>query len=166
MRCLTASECSEWLQQRSIVELPYSTNRQRISFQFEPPRNPRQLTAFVRGLFDAFGEFPGALLQFTDWTTSNPDELATFGALRRSHGEQRWLIDAPGHLFSPSEAAEAIGHCYLAASYDWSFYVYLASGAATIYFWEGDLIDYFGVDAALTKKICELVNQFKLRVAS
>lgn len=133
-----------------------------MTLQFEPPRSPRKLTAFTRQLFDTFGEFPGALLQFTDWETSNPDEMAMISSLRRSHGEQRWLIDAPGHLFSPTEAAEAIGHCYLAATIDWSFYLYLASGADTVYFWEGDLIDLFGFGKS--HEVHDLIKRFDLRV--
>jgi hypothetical protein len=162
MLCFTPSECSEWLRQRSIIEFPYGTARQTMTLQFEPPRNPRELTAFTRQLFDTFGEFPGTLLQFTDWDTSNPDEEAIIGSLRRSHGEQRQLIDAPGHLFSATEAAEAIGHCYLAAAFDWSVYLYLASGAGTVYFWEGDLIDLFGFDKG--HEVYNVVKRFDLRI--
>src|SRR3954462_3079894 len=99
MQCFTPSECSEWLRQRGITEMPYATSRQTMTLQFEPPRSPRKLVAFTRQLFDAFGEFPGALMQFTDWNTHNPDEMAMIGSLRRSHGEPRWLIDAPGHVW-------------------------------------------------------------------
>ena len=164
MQCFTPSECSDWLRQRSIIEFPYGTNRQAMTLQFEPPRSARKLTAFTRQLFDAFGEFSGALLQFTDWHTHNPDEMALIGSLRRSHGEQRWLIDAPGHLFAPTEAAEAIGQCYLASTFDWNVYLYLASGAATLYFWEGDLIDYFGFDKSVGHKVHEVVKSYDLRV--
>src|SRR5579862_350919 len=91
MKCLTSNECSDWLRQRGIIELPYVNNRQLMCLQFESPRDPRKLTAFVRWLFGTFGEFPGALLQFTDWNTHNADETALFSSLRRIHGEQRAL---------------------------------------------------------------------------
>jgi hypothetical protein len=162
MQCFTPSECSEWLRQRGITELPYATNRQTMTLQFEPPRSPRKLVAFTRQLFDAFGEFPGALLQFTDWNTHHPDEMAMIGSLRRSHGEQRRLIDAPGHLFASAEAAEAISHCYVAAMFDWSAYLYLASGAGTVYFWEGDLIDLFGFDKS--HKVYDVIENYDVRI--
>ncbi len=164
MQCFTPSECSEWLQQRGIIEFPYGTKREAMTLQFEPPRNPRKLTAFTRELFGAFGEFSGALLQFTDWPLYQPDEMALIVSLRRSHGEQRWLIDAPGHLFAPTEMAEAIGHYYLASIFDWSVYLYMASGAGTVYFWEGDLIDVFGFDKSISQNIHELVKSYDLRV--
>jgi len=162
MQCFTPIECSEWLRQRGITELPYATNRQTMTLQFEPPRSPRKLVAFTRQLFDAFGEFPGALLQFTDWNTHNPDEMAMIGSLRRSHGEQRWLIDAPGHVFASTEAADAIGQCYVAAMFGWSVYLYLATGAGTVYFWEGDLIDLFGFDKS--HKVHEVIKSYDLRI--
>jgi hypothetical protein len=166
MQCFTPGECSEWLRQHDIIEFPYATNRQMMTLQFEPPRSPRKLTAFTRQLFDAFGEFPGALLQFTDWNTHNPDEELLINSLRRSHDEQRPLIDAPGHLFASAEGPEAISHCYLAATFDWSVYLYLASGRATAYFWEGDLIDFWSCDESICQKVHEVVKGYELRVTS
>jgi len=135
-----------------------------MKLQFEPPRKGRNLTAFTRQLVDEVGEFSGALLQFTDWNTDNPDEMAMIGSLRRSNGEERCLIDAPGHLFASKEAAEAIGHCYLAIFFDWSAYLYLTSGAATFFFWEGDLIDFWCSEKNTAKKVCELVERYELRI--
>lgn len=166
MKCLTSDECSEWLRERGIIEFPYETSWQKMVLQFEPPRSPRTLTAFTRQLVDAFGEFPGALLQFTDWSLYCPDEMALVASLRRGHGEDRWLIDAPGHLFAPTEEAEAIGHCYLALTFGWSAYLYSASGAATVNFWEGDLVDFWSPDQSLTQKVLEVVHSFELRVTS
>ena len=164
VQVLTANECSAWLRQRAIIESPYANNRSKMSLQFEPPRSPRRLTAFTRQLFEAFGDFPGALVQFTDWNTHNPDEMALFDSLRRSHGEQRTIIEAPGHLFASTEAAEALGHCYLVATFDWSAYLYLASGAATVYFWEGDLVDLWSCDESIHQKVWEAVKTYELRV--
>jgi hypothetical protein len=164
MHCFTPTECSKWLQEHSIFESPYGNRFQEMRFQIEPPRNPRSLIQFTRGLFDTFGEFPGALLQFIDWNTHNADETAMIDSLRRGHGEKRWLIDAPGHLFASHEIAEAIGHCYLTTIFDWSAYLYPASGIATVYFWEGDLIDFWSNDDLFTRKIEDLVKNYDLRV--
>jgi hypothetical protein len=168
MQCLTPVECSEWLRQRDIIEAPYSHDKPAAArcFQFEPPMKPSRLTAFTRALFDAFGDFPGALLVFTDWSTHNPDEMSLMASLRRGHGEQRWLIDAPGHLFIPTEQADAIGHSYLAVAFGWSVYLYLSSGAATVFFWEGDLIDFWSSDESLSQRVLGVVTSYELRVTS
>jgi hypothetical protein len=168
MKCLTLSECSEWLRERKIIESPYSHDQPEGAhcFQFEPPVKPSRLTAFSRVLLGAFGEFPGALVVFTDWSLYHPDEMALVRSLRQGHGEHRWLLDAPGHLFAPSEEAEAIGHCYLSVMFGWSAYLYFASGAATIHFWEGDLVDFWSPDQSLTQTALETVRSFELRVTS
>ena len=80
MKCLTLKECSHRLRERDIVEDPYSQDKAARDFhlQFEPPTKPSHLTAFTRSLFDTFGEFPGALVVFTDWTLYHADEMAAF----------------------------------------------------------------------------------------
>ncbi len=168
MKCLTSNECSEWLRERGIVEAPYSqdTAAEDFCFQFEPPREPNRLTAFTRALFDTFGEFDGALVVFTDWSVYHPDEMALIDSLRRGQGERRALIDAPGHLFSSAEQAEAIAHCYLAVMFGWTAYLYLSSATATVLFWEGDLLDFWSDDERLIKEVRGTVQTYELRVTS
>src|SRR5207245_2304990 len=110
--------------------------------------------------------FPGALIVFTDWALYKPDEMALVQAIRRGHEERRWLIDAPGHLFEKSEENEAIGHCYLAAIFGWSAYLYLASGAVTMLFWEGDLVDVWCPEETLARALRKVVQSYELRITS
>jgi len=168
MKCLTPSQCSEWLSEHDIFESPYSCAEANDEYylQFEPPERPSRLTAFTRSLFEGFGEFSGALVVFTDWALYRPDEMALIDSIRRGSGEQRWLIDAPGHLFERSEQLNAIGLCYLAVIFGWSAYLYLASGAVTVFFWEGDLIDIWSSDETISHTIREVVQTYELRVTS
>jgi hypothetical protein len=92
--------------------------------------------------------------------------MALVDSIRRGYGEQRWLIDAPGHLFGPAEQADAVGHCYLALMLGWSAYLYLASGTVTVLFWEGDLVDVWSADETLEYTIREVVQTYELRVTS
>jgi len=92
--------------------------------------------------------------------------MAVMESLRRGHGEQRRLIDAPGHLFEATEKDEAIGHCYLAVIFHWTAYLYLASGAVTLLFWEGDLIDVWNPSKTMSPAIEEVVRKFELPVAA
>lgn len=166
MQCLTQPQCSEWLRQHQIIEEPYRKEEAHRAFrlQFETPEKRGALSALVRRLFGTFGEFNGALVVFSDWPLYEPDEMAIITGLRRGHGDRRHLIDAPGHLFGKQEEAEAIGHCYLSILFGWSAYLYLPSGAVTIQFWEGDLVDVWTGDAQLEGAIRELVTQFHLRI--
>jgi hypothetical protein len=168
MKCFTSSEGSEWLRERAITEAPYSQDdpAEAYCFQFEPRTRPSRLTALMRALFDTFGEFPGALLVFNDWPLYQPDEMALMDSLRRGHGEHRSLIDAPGHLFTPTEQAEAIGHSYLAVVFGWSAYLYLASGAATVLLWEGDLVDFWSKDERMIQRVRAVIQTYELRLTS
>ena len=167
MKCFTENECSEWLRERAIVEKPYSRNKSEENrdyyFQFEPPVKTRHLVAFTQNLFLAFGEFPGALLVFNDWNTYPPNAMAVIDSLRRGHGDLRPLIEAPGHWFAASEQAEAIGHSYLAVTFGWSAYLYLATGKATVLFWEGDLVDFWSADRTLVESVGTLIQNYGLR---
>lgn len=168
MKCLAANECSEWLRVRSIIESPYKLDPppETHCFQFEPPMTPNRLTAFTRALFGTLGDFSGALVVFTDWALYQPDEMALMDSLRRGHGERRRMLDAPGHLFGPHEEAETIGYCYLTVTFCWSAYLYLASGNATLHFWEGDLIDFWSPEKRVTETVREVVRSYELRVTS
>jgi hypothetical protein len=168
MQCLTPNECSEWLRKHDIIESPYERDEviDVFCFQFAPPEKPSRLTAFTRSLFDAFGEFPGALFVFTDWALYRPDEMALVDSLRRGHGEERGLIDAHGHLFERTEQATAIGYCYLAVMFGWTGYLYLASGDVTVLFWEGDLVDVWNVNETQANAIRNVVQNYELRVTN
>ncbi len=144
-----------------MVEEPYG--KQPMTLQFEPPRDPKKMEAFIGWMLDDLGKFPGALVQITDWygCDDTPESLAKF---RQGHDECRPWPDAPGHLYAPTAAAEAISLCHLAVAEHLSVYLYLASGAATIYFWEGDLIDYFGWDETFHQVLYENVRLFDLNI--
>jgi len=156
------------LHERRIIEAPFERNDlpeiDGFSFRFEAPVKSSCLTAFTRNLFATFEVFPGALLAFTDWSLYRSDEMALVDSLRRSHNEQRRLIDAPGHLFGSTEGDEAIAHCYLAVILGWSAYLYLASRAAIVQFWEGELVTFFSPDERLSRSILEVVRSYGLRV--
>jgi len=160
MQCFTPNECSEWLRQRNILETP----KRPPHLQFGLPTEAGRVIALIRSLFLAFGDFPGGLLVFTDWALYRPDEMALIDSLRHAHGEARPLIEAPGHVFTASEVAEAIGQSYLPIIFAWSAYMYLASGMATVYFWEGELVDFWTSDSGFAKKVEDVAEQYGLRV--
>jgi hypothetical protein len=106
------------------------------------------------------------LLVFNDWALYHSDEMAIVDCVRRGFSEQRPLIDAPGHFFGPTEEALAIGHSHLAVTFGWSAYLYLASGAASVLLWEGDLVDVWSPDESVTQRVLGVVQSYELRVTS
>ncbi|TAL30015.1 MAG: hypothetical protein EPN97_13005 [Alphaproteobacteria bacterium] len=180
MKCLTKSECSDWLHQHSIVEEPYGSGK-KISgsyLQFTAPDSAQASMHLMRCLignhsrhegdlecFDGIlGKFEGALLLLNDWQTYPPDMYSIVMSLRHSHEEQRSLVDAPGHLFDANEDADLIGQCNLILMYNWTAYLYLASAKATFLFWEGELIDFWTHDMEIYQKVKSLIQELKLRL--
>lgn len=180
MKCLTAIECSNWLDLHGIVEAPYQATRKSSAryFQFRSPTESRVAMNLVRrlignqgesvnelGRFEgALGKFEGGLIAFKDWETYPPDMLRLITSIRQSHGEQRWLIDAPGHLFEAEEDADVISQCYLIIMFGWTAYLYLASKKAILLFWEGDLVDFWSPDEALFEEVKSLIKEEKLHI--
>ena len=165
MKCLTRSECSEWLKRNNLVESPYQKCRENLYVQFEAPGKPRRLTAFARRLMAILGPFSGALILFEDWSPCESDAMALIDAIRRGYDERRFLIDAPGHLFESTEADQVIGLCYLTLLFGWTAYLYLPQPvSATVLFWEGDLMDVWVQDGDMRDGVREMVKEFELRV--
>ena len=166
MKCLTASECSEWLRSQKMIEAPYGKSSPAGCFyeRFVPPANVR---LFAQNIFYWFGNFDAALLQMTDWDTRQPDEIADemalITAIRRSHGESRWLIKAPGHLFEFKERDELVGMFYLIIMFQWSCYIYLPSRKTTILNWEGALGDLWSFDSEHFAGFAAIKTKFQLK---
>ena len=105
----------------------------------------------------------GGLLVHYDWALYRPDEMALVSAVRRSHGELRWLIDAPGHLFSASEKDDLIGQACLQLWFEWSAYVYLPHDGLTMNLWEGELIDIWTTRSETFEAIGNVVDRLELK---
>ena len=152
MRCLTKEECSEWLRQHNILESPYRNKETTDAyFQFKSPKASNEQMYLMRRLIghrpkedngqeigSILGEFEGALLVFLDWSCYSTDEMTLMTTLRSAHGEKRWLINAPGHLFSKDEDADLIGQSYLTLMFGWTAYLYLASKKLLCFFGKGN----------------------------
>jgi hypothetical protein len=165
MKCLTVTECSDWLSRHGIAEEPYGRKSKSLDhcFQFEPPTDAAGIMSLVRCLIGnqgklsneweefggILGKFEGGLIIFEDWETYPPDMICLITSIRQAHGEKRGLSDAPGHLFEGDEDADVISQCYLIIMFGWTAYLCLALKRATLLFWEGDLIDFWSADEDL-----------------
>src|SRR6266436_4149808 len=112
MKCLTNKECLEWLETRDINGVtPEGWPKVSGDYEvfFAAPTDARAQGLLARDLVAWAGDFEAALFWLSDWPFYKPDEMAIIAGLRRAHGEQRRLIDAPGHVFEFSEHGELIG---------------------------------------------------------
>ena len=127
MKCITNRECLEWLDAHAIEAAtaegwPEIVGEYEI--QFTAPTNSRAQGILARDLLTWVGEFETALFWLADWPFYQPDEMAIISGLRRANGEERNLIDAPGHLFEVSERAELTGWVSLMMTFGWDAYLF------------------------------------------
>ena len=127
MQCLTPSESADWLRARSIDGLredgtPCVFGDHEVFAA--APGDARAQQRLARDLVSWLGEFDSVLLWLTDWPFYQADEMALVSALRKSHGEHRMLIDAPGHVFAESERDELMGWVSLMMGFGWDGYLF------------------------------------------
>lgn len=162
MKCFTTAQCSDWVQKLSVAERPYHNGVETEYFfpltDYTEAWAAQELT---RHLLDLLGEYETVLLHIDDWSPYKLEQMALVDAVRRSHGELRWLIDAPGHLYKLDEKDELISMFWLTIAFGWSSYIYPAPCTNVIYNWEGDFIDIWNMDSISLPEIKNLCDAIK-----
>ena len=144
MRCITDSEISEWLRRYKIQKDPYHGEvGPDYYLQFYAPDSHGDLDALTRHYFDRIISGSVALVHMTDWALYKPSEMIAVTGIRSIHGENRWLIEAPGHLIGPDETELGISLFALSASFGWTAYLYSPLDSAILLNWEGEIFDYW-----------------------
>ena len=146
MKTLSKVECTEWLLTRGIAEDPYHLPEPPTVFvdQVGLPAQPWRKRTVVDELLRACGPYEAALLQFTDWFPHG-DAMTIVEGVRAQHGDQRSLIESPGHLLVPGEQGLLLGIFSLAMFYGFTAYLYFSHGT-TILEWEGEMLDLWTSD--------------------
>src|ERR1051325_9841545 len=127
MRCLTNKECLEWLETRDIDRVSAQGWPEVVGDYevfFAAPKEARAHALLARDLVTWVDEFETALFWLSDWPFYKPDEMAIVSGLRHAHGEQRHLIDAPGHVFEFKERNELVGWVSLMMSFGWDGHLF------------------------------------------
>ena len=69
--------------------------------------------------------------------------MITVLGIRSSRGEDRILIDAPGHILPAPEEEIGVSLFGLLTSFGWSSYLYSATSDTTLLNWEGEIFDFW-----------------------
>jgi hypothetical protein len=163
MNCINVQEQETWLKDQKMQGQPYgSDNAPKHYIQFYAPKHLRAVEAFAHNLTDLYFPSNKALLSITDWALYQPYEMRLFDCVRSIHGEKRWLIDAPGHLFSTSEKDDLIGLFSLSVAFEWTSYIYFPDARVTLLNWEGVIFDFWTDDSKQLIAVSELLKSFSL----
>jgi hypothetical protein len=157
MKALTPAECPNWLRSAGIHHDPSrglgASAHHGITGGLT---DPRRSIAFARNLLQAVRPSSDLMLEITDWSSYQEDEMAVVRSLRASFGETRWLIKSPGHVFAVSELNLCVGLFALTIAYGWSAYIHIPSPRLTIYNWEGDVFEFWSDE----KKSTDLAEEY------
>jgi hypothetical protein len=161
MKTLARGECTAWLRERGVHEDPYNV-RCSASFyeQVSLPAEPLRKRAVVQQLLSACGCDEPVLLVFTYWEPWG-DAMAVLGGVRSRSGDDRPLIESPGHVFGAEERALLLGLFSVAMFYGFSVYLYLPDGT-TLLGWEGEMLDMWTSDEGRFNDAQVLFNKLGL----
>jgi hypothetical protein len=160
---MTDNEVSGWLMERNLIEDPYHrTSSTRHYLQFRVPVERRRLEEFARQYFERIIPGTTSLLHVTDWAHYTSEEMAAFTAIRSGGGEERDLIEAPGHLIAPAGLDAGVILFSLSVAFGWTAYLYSLPDRTTIYNWEGELLDFWTDSAERFSEMERMVELFEL----
>ena len=163
MKCVTDSEIDDWLRQQSIHTDPYHGDSSPAFYlQFHAPSNHRRIDAFARHYYERIVPEADSLIHMTDWGLYQQSEMIAIVGIRSSRGEDRMLIDAPGHILPSGEKEIGISLFSLSASFAWSSYLYSARDHSTLFSWEGEIFDFWTDSEQVVTEMKLMLKQFDL----
>jgi len=110
MKVLTPEECPKWLKDAGIRHDPCrGVGEASHHYMTGGLTDARRSIAFARSLLRAVEPKGDHLLEITDWSTYQEDEMAVEQSVRASFGETRWLIKSPGHMFLAADLNLCVG---------------------------------------------------------
>src|SRR5689334_10764800 len=125
MRFLSSPEIKSWCEQNRIpvndFELP---DRSGAELRFKIPADAQKRVVLVNGAMKSFDQEPVILVWFDDWSVwPSGQRMHVFERFRKSYGESRPLIEAPGQLFDRTELEDACSFVTIALLFLWDCYV-------------------------------------------
>jgi hypothetical protein len=165
MQCLTDKEVTHWLHDHSIPEDPYNVRSTHAGYiQFYPPKERESLDSFVRNYHSLMILDSSAMVHITDWSTYDEADMHKIMRMRSMYNENRWLIDAPGHLMTNDECEVSVTLFSLTACFGWSSYLYCSNHRSTLLNWEGDIFDFWTDSGAMMTQMNRLLMMFQLKL--
>jgi hypothetical protein len=107
---------------------------------------------------------PDVLLWFTAWAVYRPEQMAVFCEYRRRFGEQRRLIDAPGHLLEMTRAEDvwAAGQLLLfMTAFNWEGFV-LQGDRRSVIWMADEIVETYTRDPEKAAEVKSMMEELGL----
>ena len=174
MQCLAYNECADWCSRRDFptrfkdgyISGP-DPDLQSPPFHlvgFTPPIDSGRKVWFSRFLYSLIEPSPELLIQLGDWAVwPSSQHMPLFTRFRQACGERRPLIEAPGHLFTPDEADDAVSIIGISLLFVWNCHILSASGRDAIFISHDEFGWFASRDATVTNciriRLDEVLNE-------
>jgi len=145
MKYISPQDASDWLRFHGIIESPYSKLSRAHYKQYPAPKTSSLVNSLIARLVDS----KTALLVFNDWTFYHPDDWRHYKphqtgfvqAIKDITTQCSDFSKGLAFIYEATETAELISHINVRLELGWSVYLYPETTSATVFFWEGALID-------------------------
>ena len=136
MKILSRQETITWCSQHEIALNDFGLpERSDTSVKFIIPADAQKRVNLVSRAMATFSSAPLFLVWFANWAVwPSGQRMHVFDRFRMSYGENRRLIDSPGHVFDGNETDDAISFVTLAALFLWDCYVVTPKRSALLFF--------------------------------
>jgi hypothetical protein len=136
MKVLSREETVAWCGEHEIALSDFGLpERSDASGKFIIPEDAQKRVNLVSRGMAAFGDKPLFLVWLDDWAVwPSGQRMHVFDRFRMSYGENRWLINSPGHVFDKNEIDDAVSFVTLAALFLWDCYVVTPKRSTLLFF--------------------------------
>jgi hypothetical protein len=154
MKYISPQAASDWIRALGTIEAPYSIKPSPLPWkQYPTPETASPVNTLVKRLVDA----KSALLVFNDWSFYHPEDwqyykphqLGFVEAMRGIASQHPGFSQGLALFFDAIEHDELTSHVSVSLELGWSVYLYPETASATVFFWEGDLIDVWSQSRAI-----------------
>jgi len=171
MKVLTYHECDEWCTTRAFPTRRFdgyiagpTPDLESGPFhfvRFESPKDAGQRVFVGNLLFSLVDPSPEILLWLGDWAVwPSSQHMPLFTRFRQGLGEDRPLIEAPGHLITPDEGDDAISILVIALLFSWNCHLLTASGRDAVFVSHDEWGWFASRDATRTQSVREKHPEF------
>jgi len=136
MKTLTKIEIADWCRRNLIPFDEFGRPKSICETEgFKIPIDTGQRVALVKSHFQIFKDEEEILIWFTEWGVwPSSERMHIFDRFRLSYGENRPLIEAPGHVFNQEEVEDALSFITLGVVFLWDCYVVNRTGTKVLFY--------------------------------
>jgi hypothetical protein len=162
VRFLTATECEQWLTDRSRSRPDAAGLKATLRIRF--PSSPNQFLYWSQHIASSIAHQQPCLLWITEWGIwPSSENLHLYYRLRQGYQDLRLLDEAPGHLFLKHETNDLASFLQLVTLFGWGGYILSEADYVNAYFSHDEYIDFYSQDKSLIE---ELRNELESNVAA